>query len=549
MKSILFLGGSHSQLPAIKYAKEQGYKVYLADYLPDNPGRKFADEYFNISTTDVNKIYELCKKLNIDAISSYASDPAAYTASYVSEKLNLTGNSINSIKLLTDKNLFRNFLKKNNFLTPDFFSSNKLEDIINYYEKERVSDKYIIKPVDASGSKGVFIVESKKDIQNFFAESKRESKSGMVIIEQYIERKGPQIHGEGFVVNRELKFLYLGDQYFDVSKKLIPFSTIVPSVEHRDIMKEAEELVKEIINYSGFSVGGINVEIIRDKNDNLYLLEIGPRSGGNFMPNLIKHSSGIDLIKANVDILFGKKVKLNDFNIDTNFYYAQIILNATKDGFLRKITMPNKLNGIVEQKIYYNICDKINKYRSSRDVLGVNIIKIRKNELEKTSYKSLLYDKEFVDIYEKEEIKFINQKKDRASIQSYFIMNKDVFFSDLNKRVNLDNYCSKLALNAEQIWLVAREDIKGFAAYYANNSEYGYISTISIHKSCQNKGYGKKMLKEIIKKMTDKNLFTIKLEVEKENYGAIAFYKAMGFKIFQENTNSFFMKLKLKKNG
>jgi len=78
-KRILFLGGSKFQIPPIKYAKEQGHYVITCDYLPDNPGHKYADEYHNISTTDKEAVLKLANKLKVDGIVAYASDPAAPT--------------------------------------------------------------------------------------------------------------------------------------------------------------------------------------------------------------------------------------------------------------------------------------------------------------------------------------------------------------------------------------------------------------------------------------------------------------------------------------
>lgn len=78
-KKILFLGGSLFQIPPIKYAKEQGHYVITCDYLPDNPGHKFAHEFHNVSTTDKDAILKLAKELKVDGIVAYASDPAAPT--------------------------------------------------------------------------------------------------------------------------------------------------------------------------------------------------------------------------------------------------------------------------------------------------------------------------------------------------------------------------------------------------------------------------------------------------------------------------------------
>ena len=118
MKKILMLGGSMQQIPAIKQAKEKGYYTITCDYLPDNPGHKYADEFHNVSTTDKEAVLELARKLEIDGIVAYASDPAAPTAAYVAGEMGLPGNPYQSVEILTQKDLFRDFLQKNGFNTP-----------------------------------------------------------------------------------------------------------------------------------------------------------------------------------------------------------------------------------------------------------------------------------------------------------------------------------------------------------------------------------------------------------------------------------------------
>lgn len=83
MKKLLMLGGSLYQTYAIKEAKHLGYYVISCDYLPSNPGHKYADEYYNVSTTDKEAVLKLAKDLQVDGVVAYASDPAAPTAAYV----------------------------------------------------------------------------------------------------------------------------------------------------------------------------------------------------------------------------------------------------------------------------------------------------------------------------------------------------------------------------------------------------------------------------------------------------------------------------------
>jgi biotin carboxylase len=390
-KKILILGGAPSQVPFIRAAKEKGLHVITADYLPDNPGHKLADEYYNISTVDKEKILELSKNLKIDAISAYASDPAALTAAFVCDKLGLVGSSYHSVSILSDKQLFRNFLNECHFPYPWFFSGDNLDDIINQYK----GGKAIVKPVDSSGSKGIHIIEDVENLKKNFGDTKSYSRTGRVILEEFIERKGPQIHGEGFVLNGKIVFMELGDQVFSPVNQVAPLSTMVPSLYHVDIMPEIHELVKNVIRETGFETGGLNIEIIRDTNNQLFCLEIGARNGGNFMPQLMKQATGFDLVNANVNALLNEPFPV-ETHTDPDKFYAQVILHSNREGYFDQVNIPLELkNSVIEEHIFYTEGAKIPAYLNSRNVVGILIIEM-KNKNEMLAYQQALVNWDWI---------------------------------------------------------------------------------------------------------------------------------------------------------
>lgn len=376
MKKLLMLGGSFSQVPAIKYAIETGYYVITCDYLPDNPGHKYANEYYNISTTDKEKVLDLAEKLNIDGILAFASDPSAPTAAYISEKLKLPcNNSYNSVIILSEKDKFRDFQKENGFNYPQFKICRDFNDVPGFYKSG--NHKLIVKPNDSSGSKGIKFVSDNLQLKSAFMEALKFSKKKEVIIEDVIGIKGPQIHGEGFVKNGELEFILLGDQIFSPVNNCVPYSTTIPSYYHQDIMPEVIELVKKHIKLTGLQNSGLNIEVIRDINDKLFVLEIGARSGGNYMPQLEQYCSGIDLIAANVEIALGNEFDFT-FQLEKNVFFTQVILHSYKNGIFKGIQLSNELKKRVIDMIYFKEPgQKVHKYRGSHDVLGILLYKDR----------------------------------------------------------------------------------------------------------------------------------------------------------------------------
>ena len=121
MRKILMLGGSHFQIPAIKYARDAGYYVITADFLPDNPGHKYSHEYHNVSTVDKEAVLRLTEKISIDGIISYATDASASTAANVAEKMGLAQSKYIDPILESRKsvsNIYTTALKKINGLSP-----------------------------------------------------------------------------------------------------------------------------------------------------------------------------------------------------------------------------------------------------------------------------------------------------------------------------------------------------------------------------------------------------------------------------------------------
>lgn len=118
MKKILLLGGSAQQVIAIETAKKLGYYTVLCDFLTDNPGQYVADKFYLVSTTDKDAVLEVAQKENVDGVLAYASDPAAPTAAYVGEKLELPTNPYSAVDVLCNKDRFRAFCKTMDLMRP-----------------------------------------------------------------------------------------------------------------------------------------------------------------------------------------------------------------------------------------------------------------------------------------------------------------------------------------------------------------------------------------------------------------------------------------------
>lgn len=212
MKKLLLLGAMQMHIPLIKRAKERGIYVITCDYIPQNEGHKFADEVYYHSTTDLDAVLSLAKQCNIDGIMTFNSDPAAYTAAYVADKLGLPTSGVDAVKVMSRKDLFRAFLEQHGFSVPRFGQYTDLKNLLA--DLDRFRFPLMMKPVDSSGSKGVVKVENADEVVKNFSETLSYSRCKHVIVEEFIESKGKQLHGDAFVKNGKIEFVYLGRSPF-----------------------------------------------------------------------------------------------------------------------------------------------------------------------------------------------------------------------------------------------------------------------------------------------------------------------------------------------
>jgi biotin carboxylase len=399
MIKILMLGGSHFQVPAIKYAKSAGYHVITADYLPDNPGHKFSDEYYNVSTIDEKKILKLAEKLRIDGIVSYASDPGAPAAAYVAEKLSLPGNPYESVKILQRKDLFRKFLKNNGFLVPISASFNNLKEAKEFAGERLNHTPIVIKPADSSGSKGVSKLLTIDNFNNSFYAAMNYSISKIIVIEDFIEKAIYEMDGDGFVWQGKLSFRCFGNQHNDLEcNPYVPMGISFPYIQEKSLQQKAHDIIESILTKLNMRLGGLNIEYLTDKNGNIYLLEIGPRSGGNLIPEVIKRSTGVDLIAYSIDSAVGKDC--SDLKmVESNGFYSSYILHAKKDGKVKSINIDDEIRPkIIQENILTNIGDNVKKFNGSNNTLGTFILKFNDQE-EMIFYLDNMTDYIFVDVF------------------------------------------------------------------------------------------------------------------------------------------------------
>lgn len=374
MKRILFLGAAPSQIPPLRYAREQGHYVITCDYLPENPGHRLAHECHNVSTTDREAVLALAAALKIDAVVAYASDPAAPTAAYVAERLGLPGNPLAAVETLARKDLFRAFLAEHGFNTPRSASFHDREEARVWLAE--IGVPAFVKPVDSSGSKGVTQLLDAADFDAAFDHALEFSRAKKVVVEQRILRDGPQVAGDGFVVDGRLAFRCWADENFDgLCNGLVPIGQSFPCRHADERLARAHAETQRLLDLLGMRSGALNFDFVFDADGAFHFLELGPRNGGCLIPEVIRYATGVDLIKHTVDAALGLPV--DDLQlVPAQGCWASYMVHALEDGVFRGLEFSERLRGcIVEQDIQVKPGQRVRRYAGSHDTLGMLILR------------------------------------------------------------------------------------------------------------------------------------------------------------------------------
>lgn len=370
MKKILLLGGSAQQVVAIEKAKALGYYTVLCDYLPDNPGQYAADKFYQISTVDKEAVLEVAKKEAVSGVLAYASDPAAPTAAYVAEKMGLPTNPYESVEILCNKDKFRDFLTSNGFYAPKSGGYAAAEaarkEISNY------SFPIIIKPVDSSGSKGATVLHTPEGLDEALEFAFSFSRTHRIVIEEYVEKKHPYlIGGDIFIENGKVILWGLLNCHRDPAvNPLVPIGKSYPLELEAEDIEKVKQTLQAMVDKLHFRFGAMNVELVVDQHGRVCPIDVGPRNGGNMIPDLLEMIFDIDIVEASVQAAMGEKVNLHI--AEGKPYYATHNLHSAENGIYSGIQYAPELSKHIIRKCEYKVPgDPVYYFDNAAKALGI----------------------------------------------------------------------------------------------------------------------------------------------------------------------------------
>lgn len=120
--------------------------------------------------------------------------------------------------------------------------------------------------------------------------------------------------------------------------------------------------------------GSVNVELVIDKNDNIWFIDIGPRAGGNMIPDLLSEIYKIDLVEKAVLASMGETVVIKLSN--NHNFYSTYNLHSINNGLYKKIDFSKNISQyIIKKSLYKKAGDKVEYFDNASKALGIVFMK------------------------------------------------------------------------------------------------------------------------------------------------------------------------------
>lgn len=388
MTTLLIIGAGDEQVPAYKLAKAKGFNVVGTDINPDAPGFNYADNALICSTRDAEQtlraVMDFCKDYSVDGVMTIAND-VPYTVAFIAENLGLPGIDIKSAKLVSDKLLMKQAFKASGVNCP-WFSSVSDADHLKQLISEKALSRYVIKPVDGRGARGVLLLDSESDLNWAFNEARRWGDCGRVILEEFTS--GIQLSTESFLIDGKAYTPAISERNYEFLERFSPYiiengGTIPAQLDDHQLEK-INELIESGAAALGVSDGIVKGDLILKGDGEPVIVELALRlSGGWFATHQIPAATGVDLVDIAIDFALGEKIDparlIPKFHKSTAIRYW--FPNAGKISSIDGENHLKELEGLIDYGFFRNVGDVQPEVKMHPDRFGYVMVQADTREV------------------------------------------------------------------------------------------------------------------------------------------------------------------------
>lgn len=292
-KKIAIIGASTGQLPLCMKAKEMELETYCFAWPKDAVCKDIVDHFIPISIFEMDKILDLCKEYQIDGVVSNASETTALVVSYIAEKLGKVGTPYDILFKIQNKEYVRKTTNTIEGLGHVDYKIGRVNEILPTFPTP-----YVLKPIKGASKKGVNYVD-KDTISQISVPSDLEDT--LFMAEQYIN--GVEYSVETISYKGQHEIVQVTEKIGTGAPHFVELEHHQPAQLTATVCHKLQTLIPQILSSVGYTNGASHIEIKIDSDENIYLIEINPRGGGDYISNnLVGLSTDYDYLKQMISV-------------------------------------------------------------------------------------------------------------------------------------------------------------------------------------------------------------------------------------------------------
>ena len=346
---ILILGGSEDQLYLIKTAQKNSYETLCLDKNKFSDAKKISDYFINVDFSKIELVKKKIEKFKnfIAAVITMGSD-CPVEVSKIANYLKLPSNSVQTSIICKNKFKMKNVFKLIKLNSAKFIYTNSVKATKVFFKKNN-NKPIIIKPINLAGSRGVYLLNSIKEIEIYTSKIKKIVKNKKFLVEEYLS--GPHISTETIIKKKKAFTLGFADRNYNDTKKFLPQiienGGTVPS-KNLKYFNSINNTIEKLANFIGFENGVIKGDFVINDNKIKIIEFAGRLSGGDFCESLVPLSTNYNYVKDVIDVSINKK----KIKIPKRLNYKKYVKNRyifLKSGKIEKIkglNLVKKISGL-----------------------------------------------------------------------------------------------------------------------------------------------------------------------------------------------------------
>lgn len=299
MRSLIILGAADGAMATYRRARTLGYRTIAVDLRPTAPGVALADEYLPISTREAGRIGDaLAGRGDLAGVLAPSSDIALPAQMALAERLGLPcGLTDAAVRASVDKRFFRTVCEELGLPSYAWMAGNDGDELSR--RAAGFSLPIVVKPADAQSSRGITRCADLSMVDAAVRAAREHSYSGAVVLEE-------EVHGwhcgcECVIDDGRVVFLALTERLITPPPLAVTTAHLLPAQLPDGVHERVVRTVDDLCAHLGYQRGPLNLDLVIDPDGVPYLIEMGARTGGDPLGDLVRRCHGVDPVAASIN--------------------------------------------------------------------------------------------------------------------------------------------------------------------------------------------------------------------------------------------------------